>query len=196
MFTCCERYSTICCPQTSRNRRQWNSNTTVRCQHHPYTNKTIQQIMLTSTQCYRNCNVIYIYVLHINHFRDIVKYCHLVFRSVKSPSERLSHLNNLFLESAAPKLILHLIFFLHGVVSCRSIHMFKKKIHISNSANCDSLWIFILSRGSSISCTFFKREEKESKGELGQSRALYWYFCVYILIWCTLHLIIIPYDNI
>ena len=41
-----------------------------------------------------------------------------------------------------------------------------------------------------------KRKEKESRGSWTQSRNLYEYFCVYILLWCTLHLIIIHYDKI
>ena len=41
-----------------------------------------------------------------------------------------------------------------------------------------------------------KKERKREQREQDQPRNLYEYFSVYILLWCTLHLIIIHYDKI
>lgn len=43
---------------------------------------------------------------------------------------------------------------------------------------------------------FLKRKEKESGGSWTNLEICMKYFCVYILLWCTLHLIIIRYVNI
>lgn len=43
---------------------------------------------------------------------------------------------------------------------------------------------------------FLKKERKREQREQDQLRNLYEYFSVYILLWCTLHLIIIHYDKI
>lgn len=70
------------------------------------------------------------------------------------------------------------------------------KIHISYNVYCVHPWLFILSRGSSISLrTFYKRKEKESRRSWIHLE-ICMNICVYILLWCTLHLIIIRYDKI